>query len=180
MDNVELPPAIYFILFTALPCWLVYGATPHQLLVQAGKNGPSAAKAIERLVKLDPRIIQHPIVQRWVRDSKQGSRGQREQSLGKWKTATPYRKIKASGMLVRVSAVLMELASLLGDDLTVPKLREILEQSPISDEARDYLLARTDDDFGREIRRKRVEILWPTKSDKKILKAVRALREQLA
>lgn len=179
-DNNELPPALYFALYVAIPCLLVHGATPHQLLVHVAKGGPRGMEAIEHLVRLDSRIIQHPIVRRWVRHSKHGSRSERERLLGKWQNAKPFRKLAIPGVLVRVSAILLSVADLLQDDLTIPKLREIIDQSPLPDGASDYLLARTNDDFGRVVRTFRAKMLFPSKADETIFDTIREIREMLA
>ena len=177
-------PAMQFALRVALPCWLVYGVLPDKLLCDALDPDQQVAEtAIRALVRLDHRVIHHPIVRRWVEDGG-AAKEFRAHKLRKWKQSkTAFDKPKSnSHWLKTIFGLLSAISELYDCRLKAPELRELAEifDAELPEDIMQYLRNRTTDDLSREIRRKRNHFTLPPKPDRSEFDAVRALRRDSA
>ncbi|TWT97566.1 hypothetical protein Pla108_17180 [Botrimarina colliarenosi] len=168
-------PATAFYFWVYLPCWLVYGVTPTELLRRVSKGGKAAEQAARQLVRLDPTAMRTPQVQRWAHSD--GARGgYRFKRLRKWAAQAPFDKEKAPSQALKiVAARLSYLSELLDQRLKIPDLRALFAgcQQPADSQA--YLTNSTDDDFGRATRRRRQQFGKLPKPDRSAYATVREL-----
>lgn len=169
-------PATAFYLWVYLPCWLVYGVTPADLLRQVNKAGKPAEDAAHQLVRLDATAMRTPAIKRWER-SDRANGAFRQKKLYQWANQTPFNKEKKPSRAIKiVAARISQLSELLDHRLNAPDLRALLELCQQPFEGQVFLDASTDCDFGRAIRRERHFFTGPAKPDKSICAYVRALR----
>ncbi|MBX3435754.1 MAG: hypothetical protein KF847_20745 [Pirellulales bacterium] len=181
-DDVTQAP-LAFCLWVYLPCWFRYGVTPTKLIRSVSSGGTSAEKAVERLVRLDPRVARHPAVERWVR-ADPALAPFRRGKLRKWAGRTPFDKEKSDSHWLRLIAGYLSAISELTDErILAPELRSLVGAlgDEIPADLQEYLLNRTDDDWSREIRRQRGRFeLGVTKPDRSTLRLVREMAQRCA
>lgn len=80
-------PAVYFFLRVVFPAILMWQTTPQRLLRQArsANDQTECAKAVERLVRLDPLAISLPDIQAWQNVDDGPTRQYREQQVLIWR-----------------------------------------------------------------------------------------------
>lgn len=87
---LEKSPEFHWYLRVALPCVVVYRTFPITLLRMARRRGKGAsgaaaqARAIERLVRLDPMAIHDPKIERWINGVHGSVRELRIQQVNAW------------------------------------------------------------------------------------------------
>jgi hypothetical protein len=168
-------PATAFLFWVYLPCWLVYGVTPWELLRRVSRDGKPAEQAARQLVRLDPTASLTAAIQRWARaDGANGS--YRHKKLRKWATQAPFDKEKAPTHVLKiVAARISNLSELLDRRLKVPDLRALFDACPQPADLQAFLTNSTDDDFSRAIRRIRQQFGKQPKPDRSAYASVRAL-----
>lgn len=174
-------PALLFCYWVLVPCWLVYGLTPMQLMRRVSKHDELADKAVERIVRLDHRAVSHPVIRRWLLfDPKLAPFKQAK--LDKWRARSPFDKEKSESLALRQIAGLNAVLSELFDDpLDVNDQRRLIETlgPAIPDDLQAYVLGQTNDDLSRGIRRQKAHFQLPPKPDKSAYESVRALLDRL-
>jgi hypothetical protein len=168
-------PATAFFFWVYLPCWLVYGVTPWELLRRVSRDGKPAEQAARQLVRLDGTASLTVAIQRWARAD--GANGAyRHKKLRKWASQTPFDKEKAPSRALKiVTARISYLSELLDQRLNVPDLRALLEVCEQPTDCQAFLNASTDDDLGRALRRVLQLFTRPAKPDRSVYASVRAL-----
>ena len=168
-------PATAFYLWVYLPCWLVYGVTPWELLRRVSRDGRPAEEAARQLVRLDHTAMLTPTLRRWARAD--GANGAyRHKKLRKWSSQTPFDKEKSPSQVLKiVAARISNLSELLDERLKVPELRALFEACLQPADLQAYLTNSTDDDFGRAVRRIRQQFGKQPKPDRSSIASVRAL-----
>lgn len=168
-------PATAFYLWVHVPCWLVHGVTPRELLRRVNRGGQPGEHAARQLVRLDATAIRAPSIKSWARGDGAGG-AFRHKKLRKWVTQDPFDKEKAPSQVFKiVAARISNLSELLDERLKVPELRALFEACPQAADVQAYLTNSTDDDFGRAIRRIRQQFGTPPKTDRLSIASVRAL-----
>jgi hypothetical protein len=173
LDNA----AMTFYFWVHLPCWLVYGVSPTDLLRQLPAGGKLAEKAAERLVRLDHHVILHAKLQRWI-NTEEKIAVFRRKKVQAWKSRTPFDKEKSSSHALRVVAGYVSRSSeLLGERLEAPEVRNAIQAlgKEVPADLQAYLTDRTNDDWSREIRRHRDHLVKVANPDKSAIESVRAL-----
>ncbi len=179
LDEIMKTPVMQYVLRVAIPCWFVYGVLPDKLLWDAfDEDQTIAEKSISRLVRLDHRVVRHPIIREWVERENRKSPC-RARKLRKWRQSkTVFDKPKSdSHWLKIIFGLLSSLSELYGHRLKAPDLRELAEvvECELPEDLAEYLRNRTTDDLSREIRRKRAHFALAPKPDRSEFEAVRAL-----
>jgi len=168
-------PATAFYFWVYLPCWLVYGVTPWELLRRTSRGEKPAEVAVRQLVRLDSMAMRAPAIKRWERGDGAGG-VHRHKKLLKWASQTPFDKEKAPSRALKiVAARISYLTDLLDQQLQVPDLRALLELCQQPAGCQTFLDCSTDDDLGRAIRRVKQLFTGPAKPDKSTYGSVRAL-----
>jgi hypothetical protein len=178
-DKEELPEdsAVAFYFWVHLPCLLVYGMSPTKLMSLLSAGEKVAEKSAERLVRLDRRVEAHPKLRRWINADSKIAKFRRKK-VQKWTTQTPFDKEKSSSRALRLTAgYVSKMSELLDERIEAPELRGMIVKlgDEIPADLQDYLADRTNDDFGREIRRYRDLLLKESKPDKSAFDLVRRL-----
>lgn len=116
-------PEMLFYGRVALPCLVLYQTLPLTLLRQASRGSPNKkAIAIERLVRLDPKMVHHPIVEDWVNSPSGDVRADRQKMVAKWL----YEQLDTGrftwiGWLTTLAGCLQAHIEVAGGYLTFPK-----------------------------------------------------------
>lgn len=172
--------ALLFCFWIFVPCWLVYGVTPVQLMRRVSKHDELAEKAVECIVRLDHRAVGHPVIRRWLLcDSKLAPFKQAK--LDTWRARSPFDKEKSESLaLRRVAGLNARLSELFDDLLDVNDQRNLIEVlgSTIPEDLQAYVADQTNDDLSRGIRREKAHFQLPPKADKSAYESVRALLER--
>jgi hypothetical protein len=184
IEKLMNQPVMQFVLRTAVPCLFVYGAFPHQLLWNVlGSDLKLAEQSVERLVRLDPRAIHHPIIRHWI-ESEVKLASFRVTKVRAWqRRRTPFDKPKSESYWIRVVfGLLASISELFDHRLKEPDLRELAEilQCEVPEDMIEYIRDKTSDDLSREIRRYRPYFQLPPKPDKSVFAFVREVLKVVA
>jgi hypothetical protein len=169
--------AVSFYLWVHLPCWLIYGVSPTDLLRQLPAGGKLAEKAAEKLVRLDYRVKGHAKLQRWINAEPKIAKFRRKK-VQRWAARTPFDKEKSSSHALRIVAGHVSRSTeLLGERLEAPEIRNAIQalSNQVPGDLQAYLGERTMDDWSREIRRHRDHLVKMSNPDKSAIESVRAL-----
>lgn len=170
-------PAFAFYLWVNIPCWLVYGKTPTELLRKVSGGGDQAEKAVCRLVRLDHRVGGHTTIQRWIHADKKLAPF-RQAKLRKWRQRTPFDKDKSSSLALRtLSGFASRISELADERLEARDIRKLVETlaDRVPADLQKYLAERTPDDWSREVRRYREHLVKVDKPDKSAFELVRSV-----
>lgn len=77
-------PEFLFYVRVVLPCLCLYQTLPIRLLRQATREGPNQARAVERLLRLDPVAFHHEGIAKWCYGEAGGVRTEREAMAYRW------------------------------------------------------------------------------------------------
>lgn len=172
---------LLFCYWVLVPCWLVYGVTPVQLMRRVSKHDELAEEAVERIVRLDHRAVGHPVIRRWLLcDSKLAPF--KDAKLDKWRGRSPFDKEKSESLALRqIAGRNASLSDLFDDPLDVNDQRNLIEAlgPAIPSDLQAYVVSQTNNDLSRGIRRQKAHFRLPPKPDKSAYESVRALLERL-
>jgi hypothetical protein len=183
-DELMELPIVQFFLRTAIPCWFVYGVLPHQLLWNVcGDDHDLAELSVERLVRLDPKLVHHPVIQRWIK-SDHNLMKFRAAKVQEWqRRRTPFDKPKKDSHWLRVVfGLLSSISELFDHRLLEPDLRKLAEilHCEIPEDMLEYIREKVNEDMAKEIRRYRPLFLVPPKPDRSAFLFVREVLKVVA
>jgi hypothetical protein len=159
-----------------MPCVLVYGESPVKLLQSVGRGGPHEWDNVEKLVALDPLIVQHRRFGRLLNcvdaNQRQERAGLLGECLGKAFPRPSKRQVKAM-----LAAYMSRVSEVLGQRFTEPEIRALFDAiaKDRGHGLRDTDLPESPEAFAKSIQRYRPFWQLPGSPDKDIQKAVRAL-----
>ena len=159
--------------------WLEYGETVTNLLWRATRAENPDIEALKKLIRLDARVIHHPLVGRVIHCQDQGQSRIREAAVGQALSRPlsgefPIGKVKnmLAGLISRVS-------EMLGDPLNAEEIREIFDSiARENGQLRDLDLPAGKEAWSKAIQRGKPFWKYLPQPDKDSLKTVRALRER--
>jgi len=123
-EGLRLSLAFRFLAQVELMSWLHFGKYSSRLLFNATRSGKPDFQAIEQLVRLDKRVLEHPRVRWLLNEAPRGMRTLAAARVAKALTKKPL-LMKRSKLIMRVSAFLSAVARAMSFDLTEPQLREL-------------------------------------------------------
>jgi hypothetical protein len=178
----QLSTAEAFYLWIHAPCWFTYGVSPTKLMRRLSNGGKSAEKAAQRLVRLDPRVVRHRKILRWIK-SDPAVAPFRRRKVREWAKRTPFDKEKSdTHAFRRIAGYLSAVSDLVDDRILAPEFRPLANAlgHEFPADLQNYLLDRTDDDWSREVRRQRGHFeLGVSRPDKSITALVREVARKV-
>jgi hypothetical protein len=167
---------VRFLLRIVIPCLLIYGTSPAELLEPIGQGGPSEWENIGKLVALDPLVVGHSRIGRMLKCDDAKVCRQRTEMLGECLMKPPPRLSKRQVKMM-LAALMSRLSECLGSRFTEPEIRGLFDAIAQDRQIglRDPDLPESPEAFSKAIQRYRTFWQLPMVPDTKTLEAVRAL-----
>lgn len=163
-----------------MPCLLVYGESPVKLLQTVGRGGQHEWENVEKLVALDPLVVQHPRFARLLNCDDAKQRQERAAMVGEClgKSLPPLEKSQVKVML---AAYMSRVSEILGHRFKEPEIRALFDAiaKDRGKGLRDTGIPESSEAFSKAIQRYRPFWQLPGTPDKDIRDAVRALEVML-
>lgn len=177
-------PPMQFLLRIALPCLFAHGCLPGYLLWETWHDDPKTAEsAIEKLVKLDPRLVRHPYIRRWIQYEPKVAKF-RAARVAKWAhSKSPFDKPKADSHYLKVVfSLLSQLSMLLDSRLESDDLKALMSlcHEEIPADLMDYASVTKNETIRREIGKKQHFFTLPARPDQSSYESVRFLLRRVA
>jgi hypothetical protein len=163
-----------------VPCLLVYGESPVKLLQTVGRGGPHEWENVEKLVALDPLIVQHSRFARLLNFGDAKQRQERAAMVGEC-LGKSLPLLEKSQVKVMLAAYMSRVSEILGRRFKEPEIRGLFDAvaKDRGDGLRDTDLPESSEAFSKAIQRYRPFWQLPCAPDKDIRDAVRALEAML-
>lgn len=172
---------VRFFFRVLMPCVLWYGRSPVELLATVGRSGPNEWDSIEKLVALDPLIVQHRRFARLLNCDDARLRRERAELLGEC-LGKPLPTLSKRRVKMMLAGHMSRMSEILGCRLSEPEIRDLFDAI-----AKDHGLGLRDTDlplsaetFSKTIQRYRKFWKLPGGPDKDIRETVRALEAALS
>ncbi|MEX2170790.1 MAG: hypothetical protein WD851_15845 [Pirellulales bacterium] len=172
---------VRFFFRVLMPCVVWYGRSPVELLATVGRSGPNEWDSIEKLVALDPLIVQHRRFARLLNCDDARLRRERAELLGEC-LGKPLPTLSKRRVKMMLAGHMSRMSEILGCRLSEPEIRDLFDAI-----AKDHGLGLRDTDlplsaetFSKTIQRYRKFWKLPGGPDKDIRETVRALEAALS
>jgi hypothetical protein len=172
---------VRFLFRITMPCVLMYGKSPVELLASVGRGGSAEGDNIGKLVALDSLVVTHSRVARMLNSGDTKHCLKRAELLGEC-LSKPRPNLSKRQVKMMLAALMSRISELLGQRFTEPQIRGLYD-AIAKDRGvgiRDPDLPESPEAFSKAIQRHRSCWQLPEQPDTESLAAVRALETLLS
>ena len=168
-----------FFFTVGFPCWILTGQLPHRILQSCASSKPDT-KNLDVLFRLDRRVMQHPVLDRFFYPRDVYLKQLRRIWLAR-ALRDPIRKVSRKYIKYRLARLIYELSQRLAFPLKTPEIKSLFDivAEIRTGEKRDADFKQQPGAFLKANQRGTGVWDLPPQLDKSSLKSVRALREAL-
>jgi hypothetical protein len=148
-------PEFLFLMSVAFPCWFLYQEY-HVHIYRKARSGN--IESIEKLLRLDKNIIQHPRINKWITYYSYQEDKRASERLSEAINKPPRSKIALAKEKYRIAGFISLLTELLGSRLSAPEIQSLFDAVAMDygiDELRDPNLPDSPEAFEKAVRRER-------------------------